>query len=81
MSSEGIAPQFTGTNGPSARAPLSWISRATSSLPVPDSPVMCTGAWLRATRRDQLAQRVHGRASGPCSREPAAGSAAARSRP
>src|SRR3981081_1904314 len=24
--------------------------RATSSLPVPDSPQMCTGAWLRATR-------------------------------
>ena len=24
--------------------------RATSSLPVPDSPEMCTGAWLRATR-------------------------------
>ena len=26
------------------------MSRATSSLPVPDSPVMCTGAWLRDTR-------------------------------
>ena len=25
--------------------------RATSSLPMPDSPEMCTGAWLRATRR------------------------------
>ena len=25
--------------------------RATSSLPVPDSPEMCTGAWLRDTRR------------------------------
>ena len=31
-------------------APHSWISFATSSLPVPDSPKMCTGAWLRATR-------------------------------
>ena len=40
ISSEGMAPQFTGTNGPSARAPQSWIRRATSSLPVPDSPVM-----------------------------------------
>ena len=51
MSSEGIAPQFTGTNGPSARGPEAWIMRATSSLPVPDSPEMCTGAWLRDTRR------------------------------
>src|SRR5437879_907264 len=50
MSSVGIAPQFTATKGPSRRAPLSWIMRAASSLPVPDSPQMCTGAWLRATR-------------------------------
>ena len=50
MSSVGMAPQLTATNGPSRRAPLSWIMRATSSLPVPDSPQMCTGAWLRATR-------------------------------
>ena len=49
MSSDGIAPQLTGTNGPSRRGPDSWISRATSSLPVPESPEMCTGAWLRAT--------------------------------
>ena len=51
MSSDGIAPQLTGTNGPSARGPEPWIMRATSSLPVPDSPEMCTGAWLRDTRR------------------------------
>ncbi len=50
MSSEGMAPQLTGTNAPSARGPEAWIMRATSSLPVPDSPEMCTGAWLRATR-------------------------------
>ncbi len=49
ISSVGIAPQLTGTNGPSRRGPDSWISRATSSLPVPESPEMCTGAWLRAT--------------------------------
>ena len=49
ISSDGIAPQFTGTNGPSCRGPVSWMSRATSSLPVPESPQMCTGAWLRAT--------------------------------
>ena len=49
ISSEGIAPQLTGTNGPSRRGPDSWISRATSSLPVPESPEICTGAWLRVT--------------------------------
>jgi hypothetical protein len=49
ISSEGIAPQLTGTKGMAARAPESWIRRATSSLPVPESPTMCTGAWLRAT--------------------------------
>jgi hypothetical protein len=50
MSSVGMAPQLTGTKGPSRRGPDSWMSFATSSLPVPDSPKICTGAWLRATR-------------------------------
>ena len=45
-----MAPQLTGTKGPSRRGPDSWMSFATNSLPVPDSPEMCTGAWLRATR-------------------------------
>ena len=49
ISSDGIAPQFTGTNGLSLRGPDSWISRAASSLPVPESPEMCTGACERAT--------------------------------
>ena len=44
----GSAAQFTGTNGPPARGELSWIARASSSLPVPDSPsrstVACDGA-------------------------------------
>ncbi len=44
MSSVGMAPQFTAMNGPSARGAESWMSRTTSSLPVPDSPKMCTGA-------------------------------------
>ena len=48
--SSGIAPQFTGTKGPSARGPCSWMRRATNSLPVPDSPLTYTGAWLRASR-------------------------------
>ena len=34
----GIAPQLTATNGLSRRWLLSWIARATSSLPVPLSP-------------------------------------------
>jgi len=50
MSSVGIAPQLTGTKGPSRRGPDSWMSLATNSFPVPDSPEMWTGAWLRATR-------------------------------
>ena len=45
----GIALQLTGTNGSAPRALTSWIARATSSLPVPDSPVTSTGAMLRAT--------------------------------
>ncbi len=36
-------------NGPELRALCSWISRATSSLPVPVSPTNSTGAWLAAT--------------------------------
>ena len=32
------AAQFTATNGPFRRRPISWIWRATSSLPVPLSP-------------------------------------------
>ena len=44
-----MAPQFTGTKGPAARAEDWWMARATSSLPVPDSPVTITGAMLRET--------------------------------
>ena len=39
-SSSGMAPQLTATNGRSARRLLQWIARATSSLPVPLSPVI-----------------------------------------
>ena len=34
------APQLTLMNGPAARFERAWIARATSSLPVPDSPWM-----------------------------------------
>ena len=44
-----MAPQLTGTNGPSWRWLQACTARATSSLPVPDSPCTSTGAMLRAT--------------------------------
>src|SRR5205807_2451710 len=44
ISSVGIAAQFTSTKGPRARGESVWMARATSSLPVPFSPVMRTRA-------------------------------------
>src|SRR5213082_385610 len=44
-----MALQLTGTNGCVLRGLTSWMARATSSLPVPDSPCTSTGAMLRAT--------------------------------
>ena len=44
-----MAPQLTGTMGPLPRWLQAWMARATSSLPVPDSPCTSTGAMLRAT--------------------------------
>ena len=43
------AAQFTGTNGFNARGPDLWMARATSSLPVPVSPVIRTVAAVCAT--------------------------------
>ncbi len=45
-----MAEQFTPTNDFSARPERAWMDRATSSLPVPVSPVMRTVARLGATR-------------------------------
>ena len=45
-----IAAQFTRTNGRSPRRLATWIARATSSLPVPDSPVTSTVASVGAIR-------------------------------
>ena len=42
MSPSGMAPQLTETNGPSRRGPSWWIAWATSSFPVPLSPVIMT---------------------------------------
>ena len=47
----GIAPQLTETNGLSRRWLLKWIARATSSLPVPLSPVIMTVEGLSAILR------------------------------
>ena len=44
-----IEPQSTGMNGLDALAPLKWIDRATSSLPVPLSPWISTGCVEKAT--------------------------------
>ena len=48
--SGGIAAQFTGTKGLSARSDSEWIERAATSLPVPDAPVRRTEVGRRATR-------------------------------
>ena len=48
ISSSGIAAQFTSTKGPSLRRLRAWICRATSSLPVPFSPVISTQPLLGA---------------------------------
>ena len=42
--------QLTGTNTARPRGPSSWIARAVSSLPVPDSPSITTGNGAAATR-------------------------------
>ena len=47
--SAGIAPQLTGTKGPLLRDDASWMERAITSLPVPDSPSTKTFAPLLAT--------------------------------
>jgi hypothetical protein len=44
-----MAAQFTSTNGLLARGDCRWIARATSSLPVPFSPVMSTRAGVPPT--------------------------------
>ena len=44
----GIAAQFTPTNGRDLRSDLRWIARATSSLPVPVSPITSTVESLGA---------------------------------
>ena len=45
----GIAAQFSATNGPPARRERRWMKRASTSLPVPDSPLISTEASAPAT--------------------------------
>src|SRR3989337_1897107 len=49
MSSSGMAAQFTAMNGLSERPEKMWIFLATSSFPVPFSPIMSTPAFEEAT--------------------------------
>src|SRR5439155_1057766 len=46
-----MAPQLTGMKGRSARGLAAWMARATSSLPVPLSPMMRMVASVTATFR------------------------------
>jgi hypothetical protein len=45
----GMAPQFTATNAKFERSLRCWIVSATTSLPLPDSPVMKPVATVGAT--------------------------------
>ena len=45
-----MAAMFTVMKGPRLRLELPWMARATSSLPVPDSPMSSTVISVRATR-------------------------------
>ena len=60
ISSSGIAAQLTCTNGPAATRDVRWISRATSSLPVPLSPRMSTVALVGAARATSARSRFIG---------------------
>src|SRR5215510_10647651 len=47
----GMAAQFTAMNGLPARGLARWMRRASTSLPVPDSPTISTVQSVPATRR------------------------------
>ncbi len=57
----GMAAQFTRTYGPAVLRLSRWMSRATSSLPVPDSPSRSTVASLAATARAVSNTWLHAR--------------------
>ena len=68
ISSEGIAAQFTSTKALSRRGEASCSARATSSLPVPFSPVISTRAAVGPTFVDQLAHLLRAPGCHPPSR-------------
>ncbi len=55
-----IAEPSITTSGPPRREPWAWMVRATSALPVPESPVMSTGASLDATMLMRVARLLIG---------------------
>src|SRR5690242_15202885 len=58
-SSEGMAPQLTATKGRLRRGLRSWMARAATSLPVPDSPRISTVESCAATwRMSALTSRI-----------------------
>ena len=59
ISSVGMAAQFTFTNGPAANGLDSWMCAASSSLPVPDSPISSTRASERAAMVACSTARCH----------------------
>ncbi|MNK91335.1 hypothetical protein D3C87_1114290 [compost metagenome] len=64
-----MAPQLIATNGPLRRLDASWIACAASSLPVPDSPEIKTGASLWATlasERNITRMTLQSPIIGPC---------------
>ena len=82
ISASGIAPQLTATNGFFARAPSVCSARATSSLPVPLSPVISTLVFaecdLARPARRPAASRGSCRAGSRAGRGPATCSRSAR---
>ena len=58
-SCSGSAAQFSATNGPRRRADARWMNRATTSLPVPDSPVSSTVVSVSATCVARLSTSRH----------------------
>ena len=61
-SASGMAAQLSATKGPSLRRLRAWSARATTSLPVPLSPVMSTVASESGHAGDELVHLAHRRA-------------------
>src|SRR5262249_16023987 len=69
----GVAVQLTSTKGPAARRLSARISRATTPLPVPCSPVMGTGSSYRRSAASSVARTPpdHAALASPASAHPA----------